>query len=105
MTDHPTSDKKLGIKLSGVPETLLWPLYFRVSEAKRDPDFFPDPLGTEIFDRIEYDFSKFGRTNAAHELVRDLADRNQNNPHRPGSYAVRIMDRFRQTIMTVVVRA
>lgn len=72
-TNHAPHDK-LDLTLSGVPETLLWPLCFRVAEARRDPEFFSDPLAEEITRRIKYDFSKFGRTNAAHAIRSKFSD-------------------------------
>ena len=50
---------KIELGLTGVPETLLWPLYFRAYEGRKD-NFLIAPLGGSLVDRIAYDFSKFG---------------------------------------------
>lgn len=72
MDDAPNGRIELG--LTGVPETLLWPLYFRAHEARKDDDFLVDPLGVSIVDRIAYDFGKFGRPNAAHAVRARVGD-------------------------------
>lgn len=46
-------------KLTGVPETLLIPLYARALETSRDDAIFRDPKALEMVNRIDYDFSKF----------------------------------------------
>ncbi|HVL01135.1 MAG TPA: class I SAM-dependent methyltransferase, partial [Dongiaceae bacterium] len=46
-------------RLTGVPETLLIPLYARALETSRDNTIFRDPKAVEMVNRIEYDFSKF----------------------------------------------
>jgi O-methyltransferase involved in polyketide biosynthesis len=49
------------IELSGVPETLLWTLYFRAAEARRRDTVLHDPLAVELVDRIDYPFAeRFG---------------------------------------------
>lgn len=47
------------VKLTGVPETLLIPLYARAVETRRPDAIFRDPTAIEMVDRIDYDFSKF----------------------------------------------
>jgi O-methyltransferase involved in polyketide biosynthesis len=53
---------------------MLWALYFRVAEARRDGAFLSDPLGEELVDRISFDFAKFGRINAAHAIRSRFSD-------------------------------
>lgn len=45
-------------KLTGVPETLLIPLYARAIETQRG-GICHDPLAVEIMQQLDYDFSKF----------------------------------------------
>ncbi len=60
------SGPKITVDLTGVPETLLWNLYFRVSEASRPDTVLPDPVGVELFKSLDYPFAqRFGR---AHPL-------------------------------------
>lgn len=50
------------VNLSGVPETLLWPLFNRAHEARRPDALLHDPLAVELAGRIDYPFEKnFGR--------------------------------------------
>jgi len=50
-------------ELSGVPETLLWTLWFRAAEARRDDAVLVDPLAVELVERIDYPFERrFGPT-------------------------------------------
>jgi O-methyltransferase involved in polyketide biosynthesis len=52
---------KVGVDLSGVPETLLWTLYFRASEARREDAVLEDPLAVELVDRLGYPIAeRFG---------------------------------------------
>jgi O-methyltransferase involved in polyketide biosynthesis len=52
---------KVGVDLSGVPETLLWTLYHRASEARREDAVLEDPLAVELVDRLDYPFAeRFG---------------------------------------------
>jgi O-methyltransferase involved in polyketide biosynthesis len=46
-------------KLTGVPETLLVPLWARAIETKHDNPIIKDEKAVEIMDQIDYDFSKF----------------------------------------------
>lgn len=46
-------------RLSGVPETLLIPLYARALETGRVDAIFRDPKAVEMVSRIDYDFGKF----------------------------------------------
>lgn len=47
--------------LSGVPETMLWALYDRASEAMRPEGTYRDPECVRIYQAIDYDFAgRFG---------------------------------------------
>lgn len=45
--------------LSGVPETMLVPLYARAVETAREDAICSDPYAVEMVTRIDYDFSRF----------------------------------------------
>lgn len=47
------------IKLSGVSETLLVPLYMKALETRRSDGIIRDPRAVEIVENLDYDFSKF----------------------------------------------
>lgn len=62
-------DAKLVPNLSGVPETMLWPLYNRAAEARRPDGLLADPLAITIADAIDYDYARsFGRPDSAHAI-------------------------------------
>jgi O-methyltransferase involved in polyketide biosynthesis len=64
-------EPKLAIppNLSGVPETMLWPLYNRAAEARRADAFLSDPRAVSIADAIDYDYARsFGRPDSAHAV-------------------------------------
>jgi O-methyltransferase involved in polyketide biosynthesis len=46
-------DDKLRVELGGVPETLLWTLYHRAVEARRDDAVLDDPLAVQLVDRLD----------------------------------------------------
>src|SRR5512139_1092620 len=47
------------VRLTGVPETLLWNLYFRAAEARRPDTVLSDPKAVELVDeRIDYPFAE-----------------------------------------------
>lgn len=49
------------VRLEGVPETLLWNLYQRASEARQPHPVLDDPKAVELVQRIDYPFEeKFG---------------------------------------------
>jgi len=52
---------KKPVRLSGISETLLIPLWARAVETLRPDAILRDPIAWEIFARIDYDFSKFER--------------------------------------------
>jgi len=48
---------RLTSRLDGVSETMLWTLYDRASEARRDDGVLVDPDSVRICDAIDYDFT------------------------------------------------
>lgn len=50
--------EKLLISLSGVPETLLIPLYYRALESQRPDAMLKDDKAVEIVRKLDYDFSR-----------------------------------------------
>jgi O-methyltransferase involved in polyketide biosynthesis len=52
------SDRKLKPGLTDVPETMLWSLYSRVSEASRDDGILHDPEGVRIYQMLDYDYEE-----------------------------------------------
>ncbi|HEX4689133.1 MAG TPA: class I SAM-dependent methyltransferase [Solirubrobacteraceae bacterium] len=54
---------KVPVELEGVPETLLWTLWYRAEEARRPDTVLEDPLAIELVERIDYPFAeRFGPT-------------------------------------------
>ena len=47
------------VRLSGVSETLLIPLWARAVETRRTDAIIRDPIALEIFENLDYDFSRF----------------------------------------------
>lgn len=61
--------------LEGVPETMLWTLYNRASEARRPDGVIEDPYVLGIIDGIDYDFAgRFGPPDGTHALRSRLFD-------------------------------
>lgn len=61
--------------LSGVPETMLWPLWNRAVEHGRADRLIDDPMSVELVSRIEYDFAKsFGRPSVFHPIRARICD-------------------------------
>lgn len=57
-----TGVERLRVKLTGVPETLLWPLYGRAEEARRGDGLLRDSHAPGLKDAIDYPFDeRFGR--------------------------------------------
>lgn len=50
---------KYNVSLSGVPETMLIPMYARACESKKKNPAFFDQYAVELIDKLDYDFSKF----------------------------------------------
>lgn len=72
------------VDLDGVPETMLWPLWNRAHESRRDDRLIDDPWSIALVDRIDYDFgAHFGKPNRGHgirsrvgdDLIRDFLSR------------------------------
>lgn len=65
----------VSVNLDGVPETLLWPLWNRASEQKREDRLIDDPLSADLAERIDYDFEgSFGKPNAGHAIRARVID-------------------------------
>ena len=63
------------IDLSGVPETMLWPLWNRAAEQARRQRLLDDPLAADLVSRIDYDFAgHFGRPSVYHVIRARLGD-------------------------------
>lgn len=55
--------------LKEVPETTLWTLHNRASEAMREDGILKDPLCIKIYKSINYEFEKnFGKSDASHAI-------------------------------------
>jgi O-methyltransferase involved in polyketide biosynthesis len=64
------------VALSGVPETMLWTLYNRASEAKRPDSILDDEECVRIFDAIDYDYARsFGNPDPTHAVRAATSDR------------------------------
>src|SRR5688500_10989483 len=62
--------------LTGVPETMLWTLYNRASEAKRPDAILKDPDCVRIYDSLDYDFARsFGDAEPSHAVRAIESDR------------------------------
>ncbi|MEM9530971.1 MAG: class I SAM-dependent methyltransferase [Pseudomonadota bacterium] len=63
------------LDLTGVPETMLWPLWNRAVEQQRADRLIDDPLARRLIDRIDYDFpGHFGRPSVYHAIRARVAD-------------------------------
>lgn len=61
--------------LFGVPETMLWPLWNRAMEHRREDRLIDDPLAAELVARIDYDFAKrFGKASVFHPIRARICD-------------------------------
>lgn len=64
-----SSCTSIDLRLSAVPETALWTLHNRVSEAIRPDGFLQDPKAVEIYKSIAYDYEKsFGPADNSHAI-------------------------------------
>ncbi len=52
------NERNIPVDLTGVPETLLWTLYYRAQEAARPDAVLRDPLAVELVSRIDYPFAQ-----------------------------------------------
>ena len=70
-----TGEQKTSIDLTGVPETMLWPLWNRSAEIRRKDRLINDPLSAELVDSLDYDFRhSFGRPSAYHAVRARVSD-------------------------------
>lgn len=70
-----TTRESTTVQLSGIPETMLWTLHNRASEAKRPDTFLRDPDAVRIYDSIDYDYAKsFGRPDGSHPMRSKIFD-------------------------------
>lgn len=57
------------MNLSGVPETMLWTLHNRASEARRADSVLRDPDAVRIHEAIAYDYERsFGQADGSHAV-------------------------------------
>lgn len=62
--------------LTGVPETMLWTLHNRASEASRPDGVIRDPECVKIYESLDYDFeASFGPAEASHGVRSQVFDR------------------------------
>lgn len=54
-------DEKIKIERGSVQETLIIPLYARKKCTDKFPRLYSDPVGAEIYNRLDYDFSELDR--------------------------------------------
>jgi O-methyltransferase involved in polyketide biosynthesis len=53
--------------LAGIPETMLWTLHNRASEARRPGGVLHDPEAVRIYEALDYDYQRsFGRPEGSH---------------------------------------
>ena len=56
VADDAGDRRRVPVDLTGVPETLLWTLYYRAQEAARADGVLTDPLAVDVVARIDYPF-------------------------------------------------
>ncbi len=62
-------------ELSGIPETLLWPLWNRAMEQKNKNSILDDPMSLDLLSRLDYDFrGSFGKPDAGHAIRARVID-------------------------------
>lgn len=66
----PDTAPSVSVDLTGVPETMLWPLWNRAGEMRRPQGrLIEDPMSADLVDRIAYDFAgSFGKPNVGHAI-------------------------------------
>ncbi len=76
--------QKTAPDLTGIPETMLWTLHNRASEARRPDGVLRDPEAVRIYEALDYDYRRsFGHPEGSHavrsaeidRLVRDWLER------------------------------
>ncbi len=66
---------KIKSRLTDVPETMLWTLHNRASEAMRDDSIIDDPHSVRIYQSIDYDYERsFGKASPSHAIRSLLFD-------------------------------
>jgi O-methyltransferase involved in polyketide biosynthesis len=61
--------------LTGVPETMLWTLHNRASEARRAEGILSDPECLRIYESIDYDYERsFGKPDGVHAVRSKVFD-------------------------------
>lgn len=64
------------VSLDGVPETMLWTLHNRATEAKRADRILEDAEAVRIYDAIDYDYERsFGPAEPSHAVRSKIFDR------------------------------
>lgn len=77
------------VKIQGVPETMLWTLHNRASEAMKKNGFISDKLCLSIYQSIHYDYEKnFGKPDGSHGFRSYFFDKKirewrKKHPHSP----------------------
>jgi O-methyltransferase involved in polyketide biosynthesis len=72
---EPTSASQI-IALTGVPQTMLWTLHNRASEAKRRDAFISDPEAVRLYESLAYDYAgTFGKPDESHPMRAQIFDR------------------------------
>ena len=57
------------VGLKDVPDTMLWTLHTRATEAMRSDRILTDPKAVEIYQEINYDYERsFGKADPVHAL-------------------------------------
>ena len=57
------------VNLTGIPETMLWTLHNRASEAMRPDAWFHDQQAVQLYQHIDYDFLRsFGAPDSSHAM-------------------------------------
>ena len=63
------------VSLSGVPETMLFPLWNRAGEQVRAEPLIDDPISARLVKQIDYDFkASFGKPNVGHAIRSRVID-------------------------------
>lgn len=66
---------KRRVALSGVPETMLWPLWNRAAETRRPDRLIDDTMAVELVERIDYDFlGHFGKPTVFYAIRARVCD-------------------------------
>ena len=85
----PDTAPSVTVDLTGVPETMLWPLWNRAAEARLPNRLIDDPMSADLVDRIAYDFAaSFGKPSVLHavrarvfdDLIRAYLQRTTGDP-------------------------